>query len=253
MSNTTAPLILIVEDQPDHAQLIREMLEKDGAFRTDVAISLTEAIDYVDENHQSIALLVVDLDLGDSGEGLGYSLLGKANGYTPRIPVVILSQRVDEKNDDDPNSLAALHGGAMASFQKFPKASIFRMKILNIVQSSGRTSMNKEIYSLPNDCNYNPEANVLEGPNFDPYFMGKRSAQIFEALAKTPGQMISAKEILRSVYGHYSKEKTNVRERIWALRKAIEKRKIPLIIETVGGQGYSNTGYRLIGKGGANE
>ena len=85
--------ILLVEDNPGDARLIREMLSdvKGTAFDLEEAVRLSEARDRLDQG--DIDLVLLDLSLPDS---YGFDTFQKIRTHVPTIPIVVLSGLNDE-------------------------------------------------------------------------------------------------------------------------------------------------------------
>ncbi len=107
MSNIQAVTILLVEDDPGHARLIEKNLRRSNITNEILAFGngqqaldyLFKAGEYIDCNHPSSLLVLLDLNL----PGLdGYQVLQRMKGdeRTKRIPVVILT------TTDDTNEVA---------------------------------------------------------------------------------------------------------------------------------------------------
>lgn len=101
---TKALRILLVEDNPADARLIREFLREAAAdaFTIENANSLEDARQAASRNGWDVALL--DLHLGDS-EGL--ETLIRFCSFAPELPVVVLTGL-----DDEQSALTALQQGA---------------------------------------------------------------------------------------------------------------------------------------------
>ena len=79
--------LLIVEDDPDAADILREMLENDG-FRADIARSTRDALISIRDGSYDACL--VDLQLTDA-DGIGLIRQIRANTRTRDMPVIVVS------------------------------------------------------------------------------------------------------------------------------------------------------------------
>jgi diguanylate cyclase (GGDEF)-like protein/PAS domain S-box-containing protein len=93
MSRTSIKTLLLVEDNPGDARLLREMLNEQGLYRTEVTHveELGHAEKYLVDHGVDIILL--DLGLPDA-HGLG--ALKRARAFAPRTPLVVLTGLDDE-------------------------------------------------------------------------------------------------------------------------------------------------------------
>jgi signal transduction histidine kinase/DNA-binding response OmpR family regulator len=96
--------ILLVEDNPGDADLIREMLPggEDSGFTVHCVSRLADAVCHLREEKTDLALL--DLDLPDSQ---GVDTVRAARQAAPKMPIVVLTGHQDEKM-----GIAAVQGGA---------------------------------------------------------------------------------------------------------------------------------------------
>ena len=85
--------VLLVEDNPADARIVREMLKEEGAVSVAVthATRLREALVFLQE--QDFSAVLLDLTLPDS-EGL--ETFAKARAEAPRAPIVVLTGLADE-------------------------------------------------------------------------------------------------------------------------------------------------------------
>ncbi|GAA0620528.1 hypothetical protein GCM10009422_15230 [Brevundimonas kwangchunensis] len=86
-TTTERPRLLIVEDDPDAAEILRAMLDQDG-FTADVVPTAREALTAVRDNGYDAVL--VDLQLPDAN-GIGLIRALRAQAATRDIPVVVVS------------------------------------------------------------------------------------------------------------------------------------------------------------------
>jgi diguanylate cyclase (GGDEF)-like protein/PAS domain S-box-containing protein len=104
VSRKAAKRLLLVEDDPGDARLLREMFDEEGTSRIDVTnvTSMGQAEAHLSE--QAVDIILLDLGLPDSQ---GLEAVRRARAAAPRSPLVVLTGLDDE-------SLAAqsLHEGA---------------------------------------------------------------------------------------------------------------------------------------------
>ena len=96
--------VLLIEDNPGDARLIREMLAEDpGApFALTCADRLSAGLEQL--SREPPALVLLDLSLPDS---FGLDTFAKVYAHSPAVPVIVLTG-----NDDQTVALAAVKGGA---------------------------------------------------------------------------------------------------------------------------------------------
>jgi diguanylate cyclase (GGDEF)-like protein len=96
--------VLLIEDNPGDARLIREMLDEEPAqpFRLTHADRLSSGIEQLAHKHTDLVLL--DLSLPDSN---GIETFAKVYAHSPKVPIIVLSG-----NDDQQLALYAVKSGA---------------------------------------------------------------------------------------------------------------------------------------------
>lgn len=90
-----APLVLVVEDSPEVAQLLVRTLVRQG-YRVQLAPTLSAAAGSLETEHPQ--LITLDLQLPD-GSGLALLHQLRADPATATIPVVIISGSVGAESD----------------------------------------------------------------------------------------------------------------------------------------------------------
>ncbi|MGZ5073426.1 MAG: putative bifunctional diguanylate cyclase/phosphodiesterase [Usitatibacter sp.] len=117
--------VLLVEDNPGDARLIREMLAEEDpeAFRLTHADRLSRGIEVLGQN--SIDLVLLDLSLPDSQ---GLDTFSKVYTHSPKVPIIVLSG-----NDDRQLALYAVKSGAQ---DYLVKGKIDRELLLKAMQYS---------------------------------------------------------------------------------------------------------------------
>ncbi|HUQ29610.1 MAG TPA: EAL domain-containing protein [Usitatibacter sp.] len=96
--------VLLIEDNPGDARLIREMLDEEPAqpFRLTHANRLSAGIEQL--AHKQTDLVLLDLSLPDSS---GIDTFAKVYAHSPKVPIIVLSG-----NDDQQLALYAVKSGA---------------------------------------------------------------------------------------------------------------------------------------------
>lgn len=116
--------ILIIEDEPDVATLLRRMLAEAG-FNSDIAFNANEARQLLQQNPEQYRAITLDLILpGENGISLLNEL--RRNVATRDIPVVVVSVKADESKRD-------LEGGAMGVVDWLSKP-IDQHRLINAVK-----------------------------------------------------------------------------------------------------------------------
>ena len=96
--------VLLIEDNPGDARLIREMLAEDpeAPFRLRFAEKLSAGLELLSAT--PAALVLLDLSLPDS---FGLETFAKVYAHSPAVPIIVLTG-----NDDQTVALSAVKGGA---------------------------------------------------------------------------------------------------------------------------------------------
>jgi PAS domain S-box-containing protein len=105
------PVILVVEDDPAHAEAMARALASDGEYRLRFALTLAAAQRSVAE--QVPALILADLNLAD---GQAFDLLS-SSGAPAGLPVLVLTSHGDEQS-----AVRAMRSGALDYLVKSPEA-----------------------------------------------------------------------------------------------------------------------------------
>jgi two-component system response regulator PilR (NtrC family) len=148
MPNTDTPkaLILIVDDEKEHAQVMCEALARLG-HRCDVAYALSEARELLARKPYD----VVVTDLVMEGRRDGLELLETARGRIPPPPVVLVTA-----HGDIPTAVEAMNRGANSFIEKPLDLEHFRAQVTRAVE---RASLQKHNQAL--------QEQILEGSGFE--------------------------------------------------------------------------------------
>ena len=86
--------VLLVEDNPGDARLLREMLDDEGSHETvlTLAASMSEAEAYLAEH--SVDIILLDLGLPDAQ---GLAAVRRTHSVAPKVPLVVLTGMDDER------------------------------------------------------------------------------------------------------------------------------------------------------------
>jgi diguanylate cyclase (GGDEF)-like protein len=98
------PTVLLIEDNPGDARLIREMLMEgeDPLFRLDCVGRLSQGLEYLET--RGAGLILLDLSLPDS---LGFETFLRVYAHSPKVPIIVLTG-----HDDQSVALSAVKTGA---------------------------------------------------------------------------------------------------------------------------------------------
>src|SRR6185369_9767110 len=93
MSGKSIKILLLVEDNPGDARLLREMLNEQGSQHTELT-----HVEYMREAEKHLAEHIVDLILLDLGlpDAHGLAAVRRAHTVAPRVPLVVLTGMDDE-------------------------------------------------------------------------------------------------------------------------------------------------------------
>jgi diguanylate cyclase (GGDEF)-like protein/PAS domain S-box-containing protein len=130
--------VLLIEDNRDHAQLIRSMLAeaRNTLFDLEHADRLSTGLEYLDKGN--IDVILSDLSLPDSR---GMDTFRKVNTHAPDVPIVVLSAL-----DDEMVAIKAVQAGAQDYLVKLQANSYLLER--SICYSIERNRMVREMYRL---------------------------------------------------------------------------------------------------------
>jgi len=96
--------ILLIEDNPGDARLVKEALEETGTWLFDLTIAGTFALGLDQLKAKPFDLVLLDLSLPDS---LGFDTFKSLHGQIPQVPIIVLTGF-----DDDIQAARAVQAGA---------------------------------------------------------------------------------------------------------------------------------------------
>jgi two-component system response regulator HydG len=128
-------VVLVVDDEKDHAQVMCEALERQG-HRCDVTYNLAEAEGKLKQKHYDV--IVTDLVMEGKRDGL--EVLHKAKGQTP-VPQVILVSA----HGDIPIAVQAMNEGAFGFIEKPLDLNHFRAQVNRAAEVAALQKQNQEL------------------------------------------------------------------------------------------------------------
>lgn len=182
---TTVPHILIVEDEPELAELLRDYLLA-SSFTADIINDGALAVDYIQVHKPSLVLLDLMLPNKD-----GIDICKEVRQFSA-VPIMMLTARIDEID-----RLLGLELGADDYICKpySPREVVARVKaVLRRTQAS--TPVTQNLIDLDDKTlkvsirGEDTELTVVE-------------FQLFSMLYKEPGRIYSREQIMSSVYSDY--------------------------------------------------
>jgi DNA-binding NtrC family response regulator len=88
-SSQDKDLVLIVEDEPMIRDFVQEILEFEGGFRTESVENADQAVEYLEKHGADVSLLLTDVRMPGSMDGIALANLVAAKWSA--IPIVVMS------------------------------------------------------------------------------------------------------------------------------------------------------------------
>lgn len=216
--------LLLVEDEPDMAALLRSALEKHD-FVTDIAPSIEVAIEAIETISHD--LVVLDRQLGD---GDGASLIAYLRKRRPNVPIVILSAR-GSAND-------RVEGLNLGADDYLPKPFVIGELVARLRavlrRPSQVTSKPLSLGNLAFDLNQGEV--FVAGERLD---LPRREYLVLESLMRRAGRTVRRNLLEEEVYGSDDEIQSNSLEaHISRLRRKLADAGASVIIHPVRGVGY---------------
>ena len=221
-------LVLVVEDEVDLSQLMRDRLVADG-HEVVVAQSGAAAMAEVGKRMPDVVLLDWMLP-GQSGLALARRLRGDAR--TRELPLIFLTARAGE-----PDKIAGLEAGADDYITKpfSTKELVARIRAVLRRRKPQHGDQPVEIGGLRLD----PVAHRVTG-NGQPLALGPTEFRLLHYLLTHPNRVYPRAQLLDEVWGdHVFIEERTVDVHIRRLRQALTPSGHDSLIETVRGSGYA--------------
>lgn len=227
--------ILIVEDDNDISQMLKELLEQNG-YEVSQAFSGTEALFYIEK--ELPMTLILDLMLpGMNGE----QLLAKIKGEHPEVAVIISSAKEDIKT-----RVELLRAGADDYIVKPFDVDELLARLEAVLRRSGKSVPESGGVAVTQKSTIQYKDIEIEPEEFKVMAAGqevrltKREFMILELLMKNPGKVFTKNNIYESVWNEeFLGEDNAVNVHISNIRQKLAKvNPDETYIETVWGIGF---------------
>lgn len=222
----SAPLVLIVDDEPQIRRLLRTLLEADG-YRVALAATGGEGLTLAAQRPPAVILL--DLGLPDLD---GLEVLRRLRGWTA-VPALILSVRESEAQ-----KVAILDAGADDYVTKpFSSAELLaRLRVL-VRRSQSMVAAPSAVFRHgPLHLDLGRREVTLAGA---PLHLTPTEYALLALFARHPGRVLTHRQILREIWGPNSEEhRQYLRVYVAHLRRKIETAGSDGLIRTEPGVGY---------------
>lgn len=217
-------LILLVEDEPDMAEVLRSGLEEEG--HTVLAARDGKTALYL-ATHQAFDAILLDVMLPESD---GIAVARELRQLGKGTPILMLTAR-DTKAD----VLAGLNAGADDYLVKPFDFDILLARLRAITR---RTSDTRQPVYQVGDLRLDP-ASRLAHRFGEEIVLSRREFALLELLMRRAGKVVQREAILDTVWGFENEVTSNsIDAWIKLLRAKIEREGHPRLIHTVRGVGY---------------
>ena len=219
--------ILVVDDEPQIVQLVRDYLEH-GGFKVLTAADGATALRLASTQHPDLVVL----DLGLPGmDGLDVTRSLRRDGS---VPIIMLTARADESD-----KLVGLELGADDYLTKpfSPKELVARVR--SVLRRSEAALTAADIIRVGDDVELNvPKMELtINGRQID---LTPTEFQLLAAIARQPGRVFSRSQLLNAIHGvAFDSYERAIDAHIKNLRRKIEPDpRNPRYLQTVFGVGY---------------
>jgi DNA-binding response OmpR family regulator len=199
------PLIVIVEDEVELANLIAQHLERAG-MHTQVCNRAQHALKYLKKNFAN--LLLLDINLPDQS---GFSLVEDLRANDISVPIIFLTGNVEETSK--------VRGLDMGGDDYITKPFSYNELVARIravlrrTESKGDLNVTKNVRITDEPFDFcgariTPERLEIQFPNVAVEKIGRKELGILAYLNSHPGQVITRKALIHSVWGVHADVKS---------------------------------------------
>ncbi|HXN35197.1 MAG TPA: response regulator transcription factor [Opitutaceae bacterium] len=232
------PLIVVVEDEPDLASLIAQYLERAG-MRVQVCSRAAHALKFLQKNFANLVLL--DLVLPDRP---GFELYEELKASNISVPVIFLTGSLTE----EASKVHGLETGGDDYITKpFSYAELVaRIRaVLRRADYKGDSNLtgNVKVSDQPFEfcgARVTPLRLEIAFPGADALKVGRKELGILSYLNDHPGEVITRKALIHSVWGQHADVKSrSLDQYVVKVRELFKKKGLDLSdFRTVHGVGY---------------
>lgn len=222
------PLILVVEDEPAVATMLRYNLEKQG-FRVDEAGDGGEALTRIAESRPDLVLLDWMLPIMS---GIEVCRQVRRNPHTADLPVIMLTARAD-----DQDAVRGLNTGADDYITKPFNIEALLARMRALLRRSGGTTGKGQLAFHDIEIDLAEHRTVRNGRRVH---LGPTEFRLLAWLMRHPRRVFTREELLDAVWGRdIHVEPRTVDVHIRRLRKAINGEGELDVVRTVRAAGYA--------------
>jgi DNA-binding response OmpR family regulator len=206
MSSEPIPLIVIVEDERELAQLMSNFIEETG-MRTQICHRSQQAIRFLADNFAN--LLLLDITLPDMS---GFELFKELRAKNIQVPVIFVTA-----NSVEDSKVRGLNMGADDYITKpfsYPELIARIRAVLRRAENNGDLSLTRNVSVVDEPFDFcgaqvNPQRLELTMPGEGPQKIGRKEIGIMAHLKKNVGEVIPRKAMIHAIWGMHA----NVRSR----------------------------------------
>lgn len=222
------PLILVVEDEPAVATMLRYNLEKQG-FRVDEAGDGGEALTRIAESRPDLVLLDWMLPIMS---GIEVCRQVRRNPHTADLPVIMLTARAD-----DQDAVRGLNTGADDYITKPFNIESLMARMRALLRRSGGTTGKGQLSFHDIEVDLAEHRVVRNGRRVH---LGPTEFRLLAWLMRHPRRVFTREELLDAVWGRdIHVEPRTVDVHIRRLRKAVNGENELDLVRTVRAAGYA--------------
>jgi len=235
--STPKPLIVVVEDEPELANLIAQYLER-AEMRVQVCNRAAHAMKFLQKNFANLILL--DLMLPDQP---GFALYSELKSANINVPVIFLTANVEEASK--------VHGLDLGGDDYVTKPFSYAELVARI-RAVLRRADTKEDLNLTRNVRVSDEpfdfcgARIvpvrleIEFPGADVVALGRKELGILSYLNEHQGEVITRKALIHSVWGQHADVRSrSLDQYIVKVRELFKRKGLDLVdFRTVHGIGY---------------
>ena len=237
MSSVPPPLIVIIEDEQELAQLISRYIENAG-MRTQICHRADKAMRFLKANHAN--LLLLDIKLPDKS---GFELLKELRSKNIHVPIIFVTGNAIEET--------IIRGLTVGGEDYITKPFSYPQLLARIKVVLRREVKGGDLFLTPNvsladqpfefcGAQVNPQRLEIILPGLPPQKVGRKEIGIMAYLKQNIGEVIPRNALIHAVWGlHANIQSRSIDQYIVKVRGFCRSSKAGLeAVRTVHGVGY---------------